>query len=222
MTLKRNRLSLVASTDARTGATRRLTPRAAAREIRRAQAASPVLTDPVFLRDSYASTAFADLIDRSSHAAMARFTAGLSPMTLIGAYADWAAHLTALPGKRLQLVEKALRKWLRFVNYAGRRAVERDTCEACIEPLPQDKRFIAEAWRAPPYDLIYQSFLLTQQWWHNAMTDVRGVTQGHEKIVAFATRQWLDVFAPSNFLLTNPEVLKRTRSEAGMNLLRGA
>ena len=148
MTLKRNRLSLVASTDARTGATRRLTPRAAAREIRRAQAASPVLTDPVFLRDSYASTAFADLIDRSSHAAMARFTAGLSPMTLIGAYADWAAHLTALPGKRLQLVEKALRKWLRFVNYAGRRAVERDTCEACIEPLPQDKRFIAEAWRA--------------------------------------------------------------------------
>jgi len=143
-------------------------------------------------------------------------------MTLIGAYADWAAHLAALPGKRLQLVEKALRKWLRFVNYAARRAMDRDTCEACIDPLPQDKRFVAEAWRAPPYDLIYQSFLLAQQWWHNAMTGVSGVTQGHEKIVAFGTRQWLDVFAPTNFLFTNPEVLERTRSEAGMNLLRGA
>ena len=81
---------------------------------------------------------------------------------------------------------------------------------------------VGDAWRAPPYDLYYQSFLLIQQWWHNATTDVRGVTQADEKIVAFGTRQWLDVFAPSNFVFTNPEVMERTRSEAGMNLLRGA
>jgi polyhydroxyalkanoate synthase len=41
-------------------------------------------------------------------------------------------------------------------------------------------------------------------------------------MVAFGTRQWLDVFSPSNYLLTNPEVLERTRAEAGMNLVRGA
>jgi polyhydroxyalkanoate synthase subunit PhaC len=219
MASKRNVLSLVGgSTNARAAKSSRVAAKASASPVD----AAPAAPETGFLRDSYASTAFAELIDRSSHAAMARFTAGLSPMTLIGAYADWAAHLAALPGKRLQLVEKGLRKWLRFANYAARCAVERDRCEACIEPLPQDKRFIAEAWRAPPYDLIYQSFLLSQQWWHNAMTDVRGVTQGHEKIVAFGTRQWLDVFAPSNFLFTNPEGLERTRSEAGMNLLRGA
>lgn len=178
--------------------------------------------EPEFLRDSYGSTAFAEVIDRSLHAAMSRFTAGLAPMTLIGAYADWAAHLGAAPGKQMLLAEKAARKWLRLANYAARRTLEKGDCEPCIAPLAQDKRFAAEEWQRPPYDVIYQSFLLGQQWWHNAMTDVRGVLPQHEQMVAFGTRQLLDVFSPSNYLLTNPEVLARTRAEAGMNLLRGA
>ena len=178
--------------------------------------------EPAFLRDSYASTAFAELIDRSVQATIARFTAGLSPMTLVGAYTDWAAHLAYAPGKRGQLAEKAFRKWLRFAQYAARRAVEQEPCEPCIEPLPQDRRFVGEAWRELPFELFYQSFLLVQQWWHNAMTGTHGVTTRHEEIVSFGTRQWLDMFSPSNYVLTNPELLERTRSEAGMNLWRGA
>jgi polyhydroxyalkanoate synthase len=175
-----------------------------------------------FLRDSYGTTAFAEVIDRMLHVSIARVTAGLSPMTLIGAYADWAAHLAAAPGKQLLLAEKAARKWQRLANYAARRALVKGGSPACIDPLPQDKRFAAPAWRLPPYDFQYQSFLLAQQWWHSATTGVRGVMQQHEQMVAFGTRQWLDVFSPSNYLLTNPEVLERTRAEAGMNLVRGA
>ena len=177
---------------------------------------------PAFLRDSYAATAFAEVLDRSLHASMARFTAGVSPMTLIGAYADWAAHLSYSPGKQLQLAEKALRKWLRLVTYVNHRGLAADGCEPCIEPLPQDKRFLGEAWRKFPYDLVYQSFLLAQQWWHNATTGIHGVNAQNEKIVAFGTRQWLDVFSPSNHLLGNPEVVERTAREMGMNLVRGA
>ncbi len=163
-----------------------------------------------FVRDSYASTAFAEIIDRSVHAAAARFTAGLSPMAMIGAYMDWAAHVAFSPGKQMRLAEKALKKAVRLANYAGRCALRRDGAEPCIAPLPQDHRFTGPAWQKPPYDFIYQSFLLTQQWWHNAMTGVRGVTRQNEKVVAFATRQFLDVLSPSNFPLTNPEVLERT------------
>ena len=172
------------------------------------------------MRDSYAATAFADAVDRSVHAATARFTAGLSPIAFAGAYLDWAAHLAFLPGKRLQLVEKAVKKAIRFANYAARRSWEGDT-QPCIVPLPQDRRFEAPAWRRPPFDGLYQSFLLTQQWWHNAMTGVRGVTRQHENMVAFATRQWLDVLSPSNFIATNPEALQKTVDEFGMNLVRG-
>ncbi len=172
-------------------------------------------------RDSYASTALQEILDKSMHATAARFTAGLSPSGLAGAYADWAVHLATAPGKQAQLIEKAAKKAVRLANYAGHCAAGQDLTSPCIEPLPQDKRFRGEAWQKWPYNLLYQSFLLNQQWWHNATTGVRGVTEQHENVVAFAARQMLDVFSPSNYLFTNPEVLEKTTQEGGQNLVRG-
>ncbi len=185
-------------------------------------AAAPQGPDPSFLRDSYASTAIAETMDRSLHAGIARYSTGLSPMAQMAAYWDWAAHLAFSPGKRIQLVEKAGKKWLRLVNYAMRKAMQIDGSTPCIEPLPQDRRFVHEAWQAPPFDVIYQSFLLTQQWWYNATSGVRGVTRQHERMVEFGARQFLDMFSPSNFVATNPEVLNQTLLDGGMNFVRGA
>ncbi|HEY5307173.1 MAG TPA: alpha/beta fold hydrolase [Casimicrobiaceae bacterium] len=178
--------------------------------------------DPSFLRDSYASTALAETIDRSLNATVARYSTGLSPMAQVAAYWDWASHLAFAPGKRMQLVEKAVKKSARLGNYVTRRALKLDGIEPCIEPLPQDYRFVHEAWHKPPYDVVYQTFLLWQQWWHNATTGVRGVTRQHEKMVAFGARQFLDMMSPANFIGTNPEVLDCTVREVGMNLVRGA
>ena len=127
MAVKRNALALVGGwSNARTTKKPRVTVRASAAEFRPVDSPSSP-PEPVFLRDSYASTAFAELIDRSSHAAMARFTAGLSPDDVDRCLCGLgSASCAALPGKRLQLVEKALRKWLRFAQYAARRTVERD------------------------------------------------------------------------------------------------
>ena len=175
-----------------------------------------------FDRDSYASTALADIIDRAVHAATARFTAGLSPMAIGGAYLDWAAHLAFSPGKQVQLTQKALRKTIRFANYAARAAAAGGSCEPCIEPLPQDRRFAAPAWQAWPYNLVQQAFLLTQQWWHNAATGVRGVSARDEEMTAFVTRQLLDMASPSNFPLTNPVVTERALRTGGLNFAEGA
>ena len=159
-------------------------------------------------------------MDRLLHATMGRVTLGLSPASLMQAYADWAFHLAMAPGKQAELVQKAVRKAARFGTYAARHAA--DPCTpCCIEPLPQDRRFQAEGWQKPPFNLIYQSFLLTQQWWFNATTDVAGVSKHHEDVVSFAARQLLDIFSPSNFLATNPEILEATMAEGGQNLYRG-
>jgi polyhydroxyalkanoate synthase subunit PhaC len=176
---------------------------------------------PVSDRDSYAVTALADTTDRALHAALARFTGGASPAAMLEAYSDWAMHLTFAPGKRAQLMSKAIRKAARFAAYAVRQPNSDGAAKPCIEPLPQDHRFDNEDWRKWPFDMIYQTFLLQQQWWHNATTGLRGVSKRHEEIVEFASRQVLDMVAPSNFPLTNPEILSRTTASGGLNLLQG-
>ena len=172
-------------------------------------------------RDSYSVTALADITDRALHAATARFTAGISPAALAAAYLDWAAHLAYAPGKRILLLNKALRKAMRFGTYLQKHAVSGGQTEDCIKPLPQDHRFADEAWHKSPFNLFYQGFLLQQQWWHNATTGIRGVSKQHENLVEFAARQILDMMAPSNFPLTNPEILTRTVASGGANLATG-
>jgi polyhydroxyalkanoate synthase subunit PhaC len=171
--------------------------------------------------ESFGAEALAEVVDRLLHAGVAHLTGGLSPAAVAGAYLDWAIHLAASPGKQMLLANKALRKSRRFANYALACAVQGEAAEPCIDPLPQDKRFAAPEWRRFPFNFYHQAFLLTQQWSHNAMTDVGGVTKQHENVVDFMTRQWLDIFAPSNFPLTNPQVMRRTLETGGANLLRG-
>ena len=173
------------------------------------------------IQSSEGGSVIADAVDRALHANLAHVTGGLSPAALAGAYWDWAVHLGASPGKQMQLAEKAWRKAARLGGYGVRAAVSAEKTPPCIEPLPQDKRFSGDAWRLWPYNLLYQSFLLNQQWWHNAATDVGGVTKQHEDVVDFVSRQFLDMFSPSNFLLTNPQAQKLTLEQGGANLLRG-
>ncbi len=159
-------------------------------------------------------------IDRIREAVTAQASAGLSPASLALALFDWSIHLASAPGKRMELVEKAVRKSARFAAHVAASGVRTDL-RPCIEPLAGDDRFRADVWHKPPYCYWAQSFLLTQQWWHSATRGVPGVMPHHEDVVSFAARQMLDVFAPSNALFTNPEVMERTVATGGAKLLQG-
>ncbi len=181
----------------------------------------PEITPRPTIHDVDTSALFGEALDQSLNYLTSRFTLGLSPAALTEAYFDWFIHLASAPGKRLQLAEKAVRKSARLARYAASCMMNPEGEPPCIEPLPNDPRFKAEDWQRWPFNIIHQAFLLNQQWWHNATTGVRGVTKQHEREIEFATRQLLDVFSPSNFLWTNPEILRRTAAEGGQNLIRG-
>lgn len=178
--------------------------------------------DESLLPDSYSATAIAEVIDRSFHAGLARSTHGISPAGLMAAYFDWSIHLAMSPGKQFELWQKAVRKLVRFHRYWLTEAQLPGNTRLCIEPLEQDRRFTSDAWRQWPFNLVSQAFLLQQQWWHNASCGVGGLNRRHARIVEFTNRQILDTVSPSNYLATNPELLKATREQMGLNLVRGA
>ncbi len=161
----------------------------------------------------------AETMDRSSFSVIAQATHGLSPVTMMQAWSDWAMHLAVSPGKQMQLTSKAARKLARLATptLSGQLADH-----PAIEPLEQDHRFDDEAWKQWPFNAISQSFLLQQQWWHAATTGVMGVTRHHENIVDFTTRQMLDMMAPSNFIATNPVLQERIVETGGKCLVDGA
>ncbi|HMF35350.1 MAG TPA: alpha/beta fold hydrolase [Isosphaeraceae bacterium] len=160
-------------------------------------------------------------LDRFVRSRIGRLSFGLSPAGLQLAYLDWLMHFVSSPGKQQDLVRKWLRKTLRLSLYAARASVLPDT-PPVVEPLPQDQRFASPAWSQWPFNLYYQSFLLFQQWAQNVTTGVRGVSTHDEQVVSFVGRQFLDMFAPTNFIATNPEVLGATCVQGGANLVRGA
>ncbi|HEX2841848.1 MAG TPA: alpha/beta fold hydrolase [Hyphomicrobium sp.] len=159
-------------------------------------------------------------IDRMREALTAQWTGGLSPAALALAYFDWSIHLASSPGKRMELAWKAGRKANKFAAYLLASSVSQETC-SCIESLPGDNRFSAEAWKKPPYCYWAQAFLLQQQWWHNVTHEVPGVVPHHEDVVSFTARQILDVFSPSNNPFTNPEVIGRALETGGANFVQG-
>ena len=146
----------------------------------------------------------------------ARLTSGVSPVGLAMAGFDWAAHLADMPGRQAELLVEAWRSTLELASYALRSSTTGGRA-----PHPDDKRFTAPGWQSPPFDLLSQAFLLTEEWWQAATTGVPGVSRHHERVVSFVARQLLDTVSPSNFLVTNPEVLKATAQQRGANLIRG-
>ncbi|WP_406867085.1 PHA/PHB synthase family protein [Paraburkholderia fungorum] len=168
-------------------------------------------------------------LDRTTQAALAALTAGLSPAALWLAAQDWFIHLAMSPGKGLALtsqMSRALAAWAMPAVSGPNAPREADFSRIAPAMLPspahEDPRFAAPEWNQWPFDQYRDRFFDIQAWWHAATTDVAGVHAHHAQIVAFFARQWLDACSPSNFALTNPVVLDAARRTGGANFIAGA
>ncbi|MBN3848826.1 alpha/beta fold hydrolase [Paraburkholderia sp. Ac-20342] len=159
-------------------------------------------------------------LDHAKEAFIARLSGGLSPVALALAWADWLIHLAAAPGKQLELASLGIQDAKRIADYMIQ-ASRGEYAPPLAEPAPEDRRFRADVWQTEPFRFWQQAFLLSEQWWTTATRGVPGTTRHHEDVVSFGARQGLDIVAPTNFPLSNPEVLHRAAETFGMSIFRG-
>lgn len=91
-----------------------------------------------------------------------------------------------------------------------------------IAPDAKDKRFRDKAWQENVlFDFLKQSYLLSASHLQRTVREVEGLDAKTHQKIDFYTRQYVDALSPSNFLLTNPEVLRKTLETGGENLVNG-
>jgi polyhydroxyalkanoate synthase len=147
---------------------------------------------------------------------------GLSNPTAIGAaFFEMTARMMSDPSK---LVQAQLSLWNDYMTLWQRTAQRflGGASEPMIEAAAEDRRFRDHAWSDNAlFDFIKQSYLLSARTIQGVVKDVEGLDDRTARKVDFYTRQYVDALAPSNFLLTNPEVLRATIETRGENLVNG-
>jgi polyhydroxyalkanoate synthase len=146
---------------------------------------------------------------------------GFSPMQIGGAFLELTTRLMTNP---VELAHAQFQLWQDYVRLwqgTTQRLMGQEP-EPVIRPERGDRRFKDEAWNDNLlFDFIKQSYLLSARYLQQLVSEHDGLDDKTRQKVEFYTRQFVDALAPSNFVLTNPEVLQRTLETRGENLLRG-
>jgi polyhydroxyalkanoate synthase subunit PhaC len=144
-----------------------------------------------------------------------------SPFSLGQAFMEMTQRLMADPGRLVQAQLSLWQDYLKLWQTTTQRLLG-GAGEPVIETPAGDRRFKDSAWTENAvFDYIKQSYLLTARWMQSTVKEVDGLDDKTAKKVDFYTRQFVDAMAPSNFVMTNPEVLRATIESGGENLVKG-
>lgn len=137
------------------------------------------------------------------------------------AFMEMTARLMADPAKLVQAQMSLWQDYMALWQRTTQRLLGQEAAPV-VAPTKEDKRFKDSAWDENTlFDYIKQSYLLTARWLQSTVREVDGMDDKTAKKVDFYTRQFVDAMAPSNFVLTNPEVLRATMESGGENLVKG-
>ena len=142
-------------------------------------------------------------------------------MGIAKAFYEMTAKLLAEPAKfaqmQVMLWQDYMSLWQRsMMQLSGQHP------RPVIEPAKGDRRFRHDDWQKNfLYDYVKQSYLIAAKHLHTTVGSVHGLDEHTAKKVDFYTRQYIDALSPSNFALTNPEVMRETVASGGQNLVKG-
>ncbi|MGH6990368.1 MAG: PHA/PHB synthase family protein, partial [Stellaceae bacterium] len=145
----------------------------------------------------------------------------VDPLNIAGAFIEMTQRMMADPAKLFQAQMTLWQDYLALWQRATQRLLG-ESAPPLVEPAPGDRRFRDDAWEeSAVFDFIKQSYLLTARWLQSTVREVDGLDGKTARKVDFYTRQFVDAMAPSNFVLTNPQVLRTTLETGGENLIHG-
>lgn len=148
-------------------------------------------------------------------------TQPVDPLNISGAFFELLKGMATNPG---MIVEAQTQLWHDYMELWERtaRRMMGAKVEPLVAPAVADKRFRDKDWQENQvFDFIKQSYLLTANWLQKTVGEVGGLDDKSRRRVEFYTKQFADAIAPTNFVLTNPEVLRITMHSNGENLVKG-
>ena len=145
----------------------------------------------------------------------------VNPALLGQLFVQVAEQLMAKPESLKQAQESLAEDYARLWQ-ATAAALQGERAEPVIEPQPGDRRFKDEDWTAnPTFSAIKQFYLLAARWLESMVANAEGLDPRSRQKAMFYLRQFLSAVAPTNFIATNPKVLKLTAESKGENLRKG-
>ena len=135
-----------------------------------------------------------------------------------------AAYVAEMMQNPAKVLEHQIGYWGKTLKHyvAAQQALVKGEFAAPADPGPQDKRFSNPLWDSnPAFNFLKQQYLLNAEAMKTAVSDMEILDDTDRKRVEFFTRQIVDMFAPTNFLGTNPDALEKAVATDGMSLVRG-
>lgn len=147
--------------------------------------------------------------------------APLDPFGLTKLFANFWTKLAQNPEIIIESQKNYLEQYFTLLNESYKK-LQGEAAEQIISHEKGDKRFKSEDWENSAYfNFIKQSYLLFAKTIFDSVNQVEDIDPKTKKRLDFFTKQFLDAVAPSNFVLTNPSVLKETIDTNGENLIKG-
>jgi polyhydroxyalkanoate synthase len=138
-----------------------------------------------------------------------------------GTFLEMLSRVMSQPHELVQAQFGLWQDYMRLWQSTTQRMLGVDV-EPVIAPDRGDRRFKDAAWNDNAlFDFIKQSYLLTSKYFLEIASQKEGLNDKTQQKLEFYTRQFVEMMAPSNFVATNPEVLRLTLETRGENLLRG-